>query len=120
MKRFSVNTIFIVLFFATGIVVAKAQDTLSPVQFQQETDNTSGAVLVDVRTPGEYAEGHLENARNIDWKSPDFTQRMEAFGHDTPLYLYCLAGGRSDAAARQLKKQGFTHVKQLGGGYLAW
>lgn len=109
-----------VIVLAANIVAANAQDTLGPVTFQQEINQTPNAILVDVRTPSEYAEGHLENARNIDWKSSDFAKRMDSIDHNAPLYLYCLGGGRSNAAANQLKKQGFTHIKQLKGGFLAW
>lgn len=120
MKHKSIKVVCVIVLLFTNIIWAKAQDTLSPSNFQQAIANTPNAVLVDVRTAKEYSEGHLPNAHNIDVKGNDFIQKMDSINHDTPLYLYCLAGSRSDAAAKKLKAQGFTHIKQLSGGYLNW
>lgn len=75
---------------------------------------------VDVRTPEEYAEGHLRGAVNVDWQADGFLERMEAlFGKEKPLAVYCRSGRRSAAAAEKLAAAGFK-VSNLLGGYLAW
>ena len=88
-------------------------------QFESET--ASGAVaVVDVRTPEEYAEGHLRDASNCDWKAVDFLQQMEkAYPKGTPLAVYCRSGKRSADASKALTKAGYTVFNMLGG-YLAW
>ena len=76
--------------------------------------------LADVRTPEEYAEGHLRGAANFDWNAPDFLDRMEAAcPKTTPVAVYCRSGRRSAEAARKLSKAGYT-VSNLLGGILAW
>ena len=76
--------------------------------------------VIDVRTPEEYAEGHLPWASNVDWKSPDFLQQVEAaYPKQAPLAVYCRSGRRSAEAAEALTVAGYT-VSNLQGGYLAW
>ena len=76
--------------------------------------------VIDVRTPEEYAEGHLPWASNVDWKSPDFLQQVEAaYPKQAPLAVYCRSGRRSAEAAEALTNGGYT-VSNLQGGYLAW
>ena len=76
--------------------------------------------VIDVRTPEEYAEGHLPWASNVDWKSPDFLQQVEAaYPKQAPLAVYCRSGRRSAEAAEVLTNAGYT-VSNLQGGYLAW
>lgn len=73
----------------------------------------AGALLVDVRTPEEFAEGHLPGARNIP--VDDLAQRLEELGPlDTPVVVYCRSGGRSTRAERLLKERGFQQVLNLG------
>ena len=88
---------------------------------QFETEMASGAVaIVDVRTPEEYAEGHLRDASNCDWKAEDFLQQMEkAYPKETPVAVYCRSGKRSADASKALSKAGYTVYNMLGG-YLAW
>ena len=88
-------------------------------QFESET--AGGAVaVVDVRTPEEYAEGHLRDASNCDWKSEDFLQQMErTYPKETPIAVYCRSGKRSADASKALSKAGYKVCNMLGG-YLAW
>src|SRR4030095_13344270 len=53
--------------------------------------------LIDVRTREEYAEGHLKNAKNINFNSADFTERVAKLDKTKPVLVYCKAGGRSSA-----------------------
>ena len=73
--------------------------------------------LIDVRTPEEYAEGHLAGAENIDVKAASFAERIK--GIEGKVAVYCRSGKRSMMAAEQLAKQGCT-VYNLDGGILAW
>ena len=73
--------------------------------------------LIDVRTPKEYAEGHLVGAENIDVKAADFAERIKDIKGSVA--VYCRGGRRSIKAAEQLSKQGCT-VYNLDGGILAW
>ena len=73
--------------------------------------------LIDVRTPKEYAEGHLAGAENIDVKADDFAERIQ--GVQGTVAVYCRGGRRSLKAAEQLAANGCT-VYNLDGGILAW
>lgn len=73
--------------------------------------------LIDVRTPKEYAEGHLAGASNIDVKATDFAERIKEI--KGTVAVYCRSGKRSMKAAEQLAAQGCT-VYNLRGGMLAW
>ena len=77
----------------------------------KEYRTTPGAVLIDVREPGEFAAGHIPGAVNM----PLSGSRNLSFDKDTPLYLYCLRGSRSLKASAILKGQGYTNVKSIGG-----
>ena len=72
------------------------------------------AILIDVRQPDEYAQGHIPGARSVPLqKLRDFS--LEVTDPDTPIYVYCLSGGRSARAVRALRGVGFTAVTDLGG-----
>lgn len=74
--------------------------------------------LVDVRTPGEYSGGFIDDAINIDYTSNDFmTNCNEKLDKDKPVAVYCAAGGRSAKAMDRLKAAGFKKVYELGVGY---
>ena len=114
MKKLLITLIAAILLVACG----QSQDM--PI-----TDFTSGkieegAVLVDVRTPEEFGEGHLEGALNIDWFSPEFDAQWASFDKDKPVYVYCKVGGRSAKAKEKLRAMGFSHVVNLTGGYDAY
>ena len=76
----------------------------------EEYKNTPGAVLLDVRTPQEYAQGHLPGSVNLPL---DRIQTI-AVDKDAPLFVYCLSGGRSQQACGWLSKQGYQ-AKNIGG-----
>ncbi len=73
----------------------------------------SGALVVDVRTPDEFAEGHLDNAHNIPLS--DVATGFTAIDKDQPIVVYCRSGNRSAMAMQALLEQGFTNVHNGGG-----
>ncbi|XVX20785.1 rhodanese-like domain-containing protein [Actinomycetota bacterium] len=79
-----------------------------------------GTTVLDVRTPAEFASGHLPDAVNIDVESPDFGQRIGALAKDKPYAVYCRSGNRSGVAVQQMADAGFTHTYHLDGGIGAW
>ncbi len=96
-----------------GVVVA------SPETFEQKMTEADVQV-VDVRTAGEYVDGHLVNATNIDVLQVDFKEKVANLDKDKPVMVYCKMGGRSAKAAGILKEMGFKDVTDLEGGYSAW
>ena len=77
-------------------------------------------LLIDVRTPGEYASGHLENSINIDYKADNFKDLISELDPNQEVYVYCKVGGRSARSAKVIKEMGFKNVYDLKGGIIAW
>ena len=92
---------------------------LTPARFATEI-RQPGAVLLDVRRPDEFAQGHLPGAVNMEVTAPDFAQRVAALDKTAPTYVYCRSGARSAKAAEQLAQAGFAHVTNMLGGVLDW
>lgn len=76
--------------------------------------------LIDVRTPQEYASGHLEGALNMDWAGGQVEQEFATIDKTKPVLLYCASGRRSAAAREFLQAQGCTNVVDLAGGIGSW
>lgn len=115
------KTGFLLLLVVIGTLQLQAQSgVLAPAQFQQQI--TSGQPqLLDVRTAGEYKQGHLSNALQADWtNAAEFAERVKYLDKNKPLLVYCASGGRSGQAAEWLVKQGFSKVDNLSGGMIAW
>ena len=74
----------------------------------------SGAVLLDVRTPEEYADGRIPGSVNIPLQSMERVTSVIG-DKDTPLYVYCYSGARSRQATGLLRKMGYTAVHNIGG-----
>jgi phage shock protein E len=83
-------------------------------------DELKNVVLLDVRTPEEYQQGHLENSLNVNWYDSDFVQQVEGIDKDETIFVYCKLGGRSAKAQEKLKSLGYKNVVNLEGGYDAW
>ncbi len=77
-------------------------------------------ILIDVRSPDEFAAGHIKNARNINWFDADFAKQMSTIDKKETIYLYCKKGGRSAKAAALLDSLGYQKVVNLEGGYDAF
>ena len=75
---------------------------------------TPGALLLDVRTEGEYAGGHVPGAKNLPLQALEGITAL-APAKDTPLYVYCRSGARSGQATGQLQRMGYTKVTNIGG-----
>ncbi|MFN3597105.1 MAG: rhodanese-like domain-containing protein [Rubricoccaceae bacterium] len=103
------------LFGGTGGPASDAH-TLSAADFKARYDAGDVAV-VDVRTPGEYAGGHVAGAHLADMMAPDFDAQIDALGLDPaqPVYLYCRSGNRSGKAAERLRARGFAQATNVGG-----
>ncbi len=80
--------------------------------------NDSHAVVLDVRTPKEYSDGHLPNARNIP--AAELDKRMGELPASKPVLICCASGARSGRAAGILRKAGRKDIFNLDGGLQAW
>ncbi len=76
--------------------------------------------LIDVRTPEEYAEGHIDGAVNIDFRDKNFEALVAKVDKSKPVAVYCGRGGRSGKCSSYMKKAGFTKIYDLDGGLTEW
>lgn len=79
-----------------------------------------GTIVLDVRTPAEFASGHLPKARNINLEGSDFATQIANLDKNATYAVYCHSGMRSAQAMTQMAAAGFTHVFDLSGGLGAW
>ena len=112
-------------------LVARARAEITEITPQALDPATlAGLSVIDVREPGEYAQGHLPGAINLPRGVLEFqieahpamacstTEALQA--RDRPLLVYCLTGGRSALAALSRQELGFRHVRSMAGGVKAW
>lgn len=93
---------------------------LGPDAFEKGISQPDIQVL-DVRTAGEFKSGHIKNALQADWTNrQQFNDRIQYVDKNKPVYVYCLVGGRSTAAADWMRQNGFSNVSELVGGINAW
>ncbi len=84
------------------------------------TDPPADLVVLDVRTPEEFAQGHLEGAVMLDFYRTDFAAELDKLDKDVPYLLYCRSGNRSGQTATIMSQLGFSDVADVDGGVVAW
>ena len=80
----------------------------------------AGLVVLDVRTPDEFAAGHVAGAVNLDFYAPTFSIDLTALDAEVPYILYCRSGNRSADAREMMRSFGFLEVHEIAGGINAW
>lgn len=80
----------------------------------EQFESTPGAVLLDVRTREEYAQGRVPHSRNLPLQEIGRADE-EIPDRGTPLFVYCLSGARSRQAAAVLQSMGFDNITNIGG-----
>ncbi|MFA5328319.1 MAG: thioredoxin domain-containing protein [Prolixibacteraceae bacterium] len=116
MKQFFL-ALFMVLAFVSGTKAQAVQD-VDAVKFKSLI--SPDALLLDVRTPGEYTRGHIAGSTNINIADPAFPSRIGLLQKDKTILVYCLSGSRSDAAAAYMSRQGFKKIYTLYRGIMTW
>jgi rhodanese-related sulfurtransferase len=102
---------------------AAAADLITVEQAHKALTGKSPPLLIDVRTKAEFESGHLKNARNVpleEFTSGGYEKKMGEVARDAPIIVYCRSGRRSGIAQGALVKDGFTDIKNVDGGILAW
>lgn len=88
--------------------------------FQDKMKTVSEKIILDVRTPQEYENGHIPGAININIYDEQFQTKLASLDSNKTVFVYCLAGGRSASASDILVESGFQHVVNLSKGYSQW
>lgn len=110
--------VFLILLLPFALQAQQQKKILTPQEFKTKLGEKT-AVLLDVRTPEEFAEGHLTNALNKNVNDKDFSTFAARLDKSKTYFVYCLAGKRSHAAAEDMRKKGLT-VYELQGGIESW
>ena len=80
----------------------------------------AGVIVLDVRTPAEFAEGYIEGARLIDFQSGNFENEIASLDKNATYAVYCRSGNRSGQAVKVMHDAGFHNVYNLNGGVIDW
>jgi rhodanese-related sulfurtransferase len=80
----------------------------------------AGIITLDVRTPGEFNEGHIEGAQLIDFQSGNFENEIATLDKSKTYAVYCRSGSRSGQAVKIMSDAGFTNLYNLNGGVIDW
>ena len=103
----------------TGCSSASATPKLSIEEFAAKAAEPN-IVVLDVRTPGEFAQGHLANAINVDFQNGYFEQEIAKLDKNATYAVYCRSGNRSGEAVKVMEDLGFTDMYDMNGGVIDW
>ncbi len=117
-KRFFIG--LVVVLFALSSVSAQAVKQMNSIEIQQVLAKNKQIVILDVRTPQEFAAGHLKGALNIDIYQQDFYSRIDKLNKKTTYVVYCRTHNRSTATVDYMKQKGFEVVYQMMDGFPGW
>ncbi len=95
----------------------KPEEAFELIKSSKDTDCL---VILDVRTPKEYDETHIENSQNINYNSKNFKLEIEKLDKNSKYLVYCHSGRRSSNAMKIMEKSGFTDIKNISGGISKW
>lgn len=90
---------------------------LTPTEFKEKSANQT---IIDIRTPQEFNQGHIEGAVNINYYDSNFMDQIAKYDKNQPLFIYCRSGNRTSPASRKIADFGFTQINDLEGGILYW
>lgn len=106
---------------AMMLVACSSKYQTLPMDEFEKAIQEPDVVVVDVRTPREFSEGHIAGAINIDWKAGHFAEEAaQLFDKDKTIAVYCIHARRSKSAAEELQKMGYKHIIELQGGLEYW
>lgn len=125
------RNILSLLALSLGLVACNAQNAGSAEADQQAYQNVDvkraqeviqeeDPLILDVRTDQEYKEGHIKDAKQLDFYGDNFQQQLEELPRDKPVLVYCHSGNRSGKTMARMKELGFEKVYNLQGGMSSW
>ena len=88
--------------------------------FKEKIETERSKIILDVRTPQEYKNGHLKNAQLMNFYDRGFKSELEKLDKNKTYFIYCASGMRSKKAAKAISQLGVENIYELKGGYNAW
>ncbi len=130
LKSLIMLVLSVLLVFSLAVIVGCGGNaTETPTQIIEDItpqeaftliQNNPDFVIIDVRTPGEFAEGHIENAINLDYYSETFRDELDKRDKNKTYIIYCRSGGRSGNALTIMDGLNFGEVYNVLGGMNSW
>jgi len=108
----------VILASFSGVSAQKIQ--LNSPEVKEVLKKNTSIVILDVRTPEEFAAGHLKGAKNIDIKQPDAYSKLDKLNPKTTYLVYCRTNHRSGMAVEHMMQKGFKNVYQMMDGFPGW
>ena len=102
-----------------GCSSSTSTNDLSVSEFSNKVAET-GVITLDVRTPSEFNEGHIEGALLVDFQSGNFENEIASLDKSKTYAVYCRSGSRSGQAVKVMSEAGFTNIYNLNGGVIDW
>lgn len=93
---------------------------LNVEEFKKGFETEANAIIIDVRTPAELAEGQIDGHILINVMDPSFPNKINELDKSTPYYIYCRSGNRSGQVCNYMAGLGFEKLYNLEGGIMAW
>jgi rhodanese-related sulfurtransferase len=126
MKKVAIGAVALIIIVSGFSLIGASESTSTAVvtplngqDFISTYRETDGAVLLDVRTPGEFTGGHVQGAINVDFNSPSFSGEMQKLDKTKPYFVYCRSGNRSGQAVLLMRKAGIQNIVELKGGIVS-
>jgi rhodanese-related sulfurtransferase len=117
MKKIIASLTFVLVL--TGCSSSSSAADLSVTEFSTKIAE-AGVITLDVRTPGEFNDGHIEGALLIDFQSGNFENEIESLDKNQTYAVYCRSGSRSGQAVKVMREAGFNDIYNLDGGVIDW
>ncbi len=118
MKLLLTTVALLFLFFAS--VDAGSFGDVTTKKASSMISSKKGLLILDVRTPEEYAKGHLVNARLMNYYEKTFKDQLKTLPKDRTVLIYCKSGRRSAETLAMMKELGFSSAYNMLGGFDAW
>lgn len=119
MKYLSLFSVLCVT-LSTSVLADTEVIDVTPQQVEELLDSKEVPIVIDARTPEEYAEGHIKGAIVIDVTAKDFKEKLGKMDKSKVYIVHCLSGARGRKAVKVFEKLGFKKVYHMNGGMMAW
>lgn len=122
-KKFGIiiSSIILLVIILTTLIKKSPMEDLTQEEWAEQLANDDNAVVLDVRTDAEVADGIIPNAIHIDiYKGEEFLEEIEELDKDKSYYVYCRSGNRSGKACEIMEELGFEKAYNLEGGFMQW
>ena len=124
-KNFTALALLMVVGLVLAVSCAQtvAAQIISPQEaftLIEDNRNNPDFIIIDVRTPQEFSDGHIEGATNIDFYSTNFRDKINELDKSKTYLIYCQSGNRSGRRREMMVELEFQKIYDIGGGIVAW